>query len=164
MFRPGCRLRVRPGSGHVGDEKPQHGDDFPECEGDGLMLGVTDGVSLRGGNRRFGWRGVRHPGCGAGGDGSRPRRPVEIRAGGDRCFYGRDDAWIQMAVGWTDNLFLRDDGSLVFGIMLMDDRCEVVFLRSGRTANKCENTGDYEDWLHSRYSVSKLNVFGYCRK
>ena len=87
VFRPGSRLRMRPGRGPVGDERSQHGDDFPECEGEGLMGGVMDGVGVRGGNRRFGWRGVRHPGCGAGGDGSRPRRPVEIRAGCNRCFY-----------------------------------------------------------------------------
>ena len=69
-----------------------------------------------------------------------------------------------MAVGWTDNLFIRDDGGLVFGIMLIDDWCDVVFIRSGRTAGKGENTGDYEDWLHSRSRMSVLNVFGYCRK
>lgn len=87
VFRPGSRLRVRPGSGPVGDERSQHGDELPEFEGDGLLLGVMDGWGVRGSNRRFGWRGVRHPGCGAGGDGIRPRRPGEIRAGCNRCFY-----------------------------------------------------------------------------
>ena len=69
-----------------------------------------------------------------------------------------------MAVGWADNLFIWDDGGLVFGIVLIDEGCDVLFIRSGRTAGKGENTGDYEDWLHGRYRVSKLNVFGYCRK
>lgn len=50
-----------------------------------------------------------------------------------------------MAVGWADNLFIGDDGGLVFGIVLMDDGRDLVLLRSGRTAGKGENTGDYED-------------------
>lgn len=87
VFRSGSRLRVRPGRGPVGDERSQHGDELPEFEGEGLMGGVMDGWGVRGGGRRLGWRGIYHPGCGAGGDGSRPRRPGEIRAGCNRCFY-----------------------------------------------------------------------------
>ena len=69
-----------------------------------------------------------------------------------------------MAVGSAYNLFIRDGGGFVPGIVLMNDWCDLLFIRSGRTANKFENTGDYDDWLHSVYSVRMLKLFGYCRK
>ena len=69
-----------------------------------------------------------------------------------------------MAVGLADNLFIRDDGDFVLGIVLSDDWCDVLFIRSWQTANKRENKGDCDDLLHGSYIVNMLKVFAYCRK